>query len=88
MGLGHDETENGGKDKGIDAWSWGNHFTVSAESKGYCTVQAYQKAGFMDEALIYSSPNVKYKDTVTGVADKTDAVRTIKETSGPVSKYY
>jgi len=86
MGLGHDETENGGKDKGIDAWSWGMHFT--ADSKGYCTIQAYQTQSFPNEALIYSSPNVKYKNTVTGVADKADAVRTIKETSGPVSKYY
>jgi hypothetical protein len=86
MGLGHDETENGGQDKGIDAWSWGNHFT--AESKGYSTIQAYTTQSFPNDALIYSSPNVKYKNTVTGVADKTDAVRTIKETSGPVSKYY
>ena len=85
MGLGHDPTQG---TKGIDAWSWGNHITVAAESKGYCTIQAYQKAGFMAKANIFSGPNSKYKDTVTGVTDQIDSVRTIKETSIPISKYY
>ena len=85
MGLGLDPTQGA---KGIDAWSWGNHFTVASEGKGYCTVQAYGKAGFTANALIYSGPNSKYKDTVTGVADQIDAVRTIKEVMGPISKYY
>jgi len=83
MGLGHDPTQGS---KGIDDWSWGNHFT--AENKGYCTVQAYGKAGFTANALIYSGPNSKYKGVVTGEVDKIDAVRTIKEVMGPISKYY
>ena len=84
MGLGHDPSEG---TKGIDAWSWGNHFTGS-DGKGYCTIQAYQKTGFMAKANIFSGPSSKFKDTVTGKADQIDAVRTIKETSGPISKYY
>ena len=84
MGLGHDPTEG---TKGIDDWSWGNHFTGS-DGKGYCTIQAYQKTGFMAKANIFSGPNSKFKGTVTGKADQIDAVRTIKETSGPISKYY
>ncbi|MDG2214954.1 MAG: M12 family metallo-peptidase [Verrucomicrobiota bacterium] len=83
MGLGHDPTQGS---KGIDAWSWGNHFT--AENTGYCTVQAYGKSGFTANALIYSGPNSKYKGVVTGETDKIDAVRTIKEVMGPISKYY
>jgi hypothetical protein len=83
MGLGHDPTQGA---KGIDAWSWGNHFT--ANSKGYCTVQAYGKTGFQGQALIYSGPNSKYMDVVTGVTDQIDAVRTIKDVMGPISKYY
>lgn len=83
MGLGHDPSQGA---KGILPNSWGNHFTH--KGKGWCTIQAYQKAGFYNRALIFSGPNVKYEGTTTTGSANEDSVGTIRQTGPAISNYY
>lgn len=83
MGQAHNEEDSDGT--GVHAYSYGYR---ESSSTGFYTVMAYPQAdGSQFSIRYFANPNIKYSNRATGVANKSDNVRSLNQVMSTVAQF-